>query len=151
MLSFRDVETGLRIGDRNVIREGVTIHRSTREGGATVVGSDCFLMACVHVAHDNRIGDRVILANNVMLAGHVAVGERAFVGGGADRIRAPQVVGAVDMPQRQVLPGLEAERIAQIGRHVEGDDHGVAGVGAHLAHAQGMEVKTAHRGLVRRV
>jgi UDP-N-acetylglucosamine acyltransferase len=82
-LSFRDLETRLVIGDRNVIREGVTIHRSTKAGGATVVGSDCFLMAYVHLAHDNRIGDRVIMANNVMLAGHVEVGERAFVGGGA--------------------------------------------------------------------
>ena len=71
------------VGDRNVIREGVTINRSTKAGGATVVGSDCFLMAYVHVAHDNRIGDRVIIANNVMLAGHVEVGERAFLGGGA--------------------------------------------------------------------
>jgi UDP-N-acetylglucosamine acyltransferase len=82
-LSFRGGETGLVIGDRNVIREGVTIHRSTKEGGATRVGSDCFLMAYVHVAHDNRIGDRAILANNVMLAGHVEIGERAFLGGGA--------------------------------------------------------------------
>jgi UDP-N-acetylglucosamine acyltransferase len=82
-LAFRDQETALVVGDRNVIREGVTIHRSTKAGGATVIGSDCFLMACVHVAHDNRIGDHVILANNVMLAGHVEVGERAFVGGGA--------------------------------------------------------------------
>ena len=82
-LSFRDPETRLVIGDRNVIREGVTIHRSTKPGGATVVGSDCFLMAYVHVAHDNRIGDRVIMANNVMLAGHVEVGERAFLGGGS--------------------------------------------------------------------
>jgi len=82
-LSFRDRETGLLIGDRNVIREGVTIHRSTKEGGATVVGSDCFLMAYVHVAHDNRIADRAILGNNVMLAGHVELGERAFLGGGA--------------------------------------------------------------------
>jgi UDP-N-acetylglucosamine acyltransferase len=81
-LSFRDRVTGLVIGDRNVIREGVTIHRSTKEGGVTVVGSDCFLMAYVHVAHDNRIGDRAIIANNVMLAGHVEVGERAFLGGG---------------------------------------------------------------------
>jgi UDP-N-acetylglucosamine acyltransferase len=82
-LSFRERETGLVIGDRNVIREGVTIHRSTKEGGATLVGSDCFLMAYVHVAHDNRIGDRAILANNVMLAGHVELGERAFLGGGS--------------------------------------------------------------------
>ncbi len=82
-VSFAGQETALVIGDRNVIREGVTIHRSTRPGGATVVGSDCFLMAYVHVAHDNRIGDRAILANNVMLAGHVEVGERAFLGGGS--------------------------------------------------------------------
>jgi UDP-N-acetylglucosamine acyltransferase len=82
-LSFRDQETAVVVGDRNVIREGVTIHRSTKAGGSTVVGSDCFLMAYVHVAHDNRIGDRAVLANNVMLAGHVEVGERAFLGGGA--------------------------------------------------------------------
>ena len=82
-LSFKDQETSVVVGDRNVIREGVTINRSTKAGGATVVGSDCFLMAYVHVAHDNRIGDRVVLANNVMLAGHVEVGERAFLGGGA--------------------------------------------------------------------
>jgi UDP-N-acetylglucosamine acyltransferase len=82
-VAFREQETALVIGDRNVIREGVTIHRSTRPGGATRVGSDCFLMALVHVAHDNRIGDRAILANNVMLAGHVELGERTFMGGGA--------------------------------------------------------------------
>jgi len=82
-LSFRDRDSRLVIGDRNVLREGVTIHRSTKEGGVTVVGSDCFLMANVHVGHDNRIGDRVIMANNVMLAGYVEIGERAFLGGGA--------------------------------------------------------------------
>ena len=69
------------IGQRNRIREGVTVHRSTTAGGVTSVGSDCFLMAGVHVAHDNRIGDGAILANNVALAGHVEIGERAFLGG----------------------------------------------------------------------
>ncbi len=82
-LSFTGAETGLLVGDGNVFREGVTVHRSTRPGGATVVGSGCFLMAYVHVAHDNRLGDRVILANNVMLAGHVEIADRAFLGGGA--------------------------------------------------------------------
>jgi UDP-N-acetylglucosamine acyltransferase len=82
-LSFAGHESGLVIGDRNVIREGVTVHRSTKPGGATIIGSDCFLMAYVHVAHDNHIADRAILANNVMLAGHVELGERAFLGGGA--------------------------------------------------------------------
>jgi UDP-N-acetylglucosamine acyltransferase len=46
------------------------------------VGSDCFIMAYAHIAHENRIGDRVILANNVMLAGYVEVGDRAFLSGG---------------------------------------------------------------------
>jgi len=81
-VAFKGQDSRLVIGDRNLIREGVTIHRSTKPGGTTVVGSDCFLMAYAHVAHDNRLGDRVIVANNVMLAGHVEVAERAFLGGG---------------------------------------------------------------------
>ncbi|MGE5124782.1 MAG: acyl-ACP--UDP-N-acetylglucosamine O-acyltransferase, partial [Betaproteobacteria bacterium] len=81
-LSFTGGETGLVVGDRNVIREGVTLHRSAKPGSATAIGSDCFLMAYVHVAHDDRIGDSVIVANNVALAGHVEVGDRAFLSGG---------------------------------------------------------------------
>jgi UDP-N-acetylglucosamine acyltransferase len=81
-LSFGGGGSGVVIGERTVIREGVTVHRSTRAGGATVIGSDCFLMAYVHVAHDDRLGDRVIAANNVALAGHVEVADRAFLSGG---------------------------------------------------------------------
>jgi UDP-N-acetylglucosamine acyltransferase len=80
-VAFTGAESRLVIGQRNRIREGVTIHRSTKPGGTTVVGSDCFLMAYAHVAHDNRIGDGAILANNVALAGHVEIGDRAFLGG----------------------------------------------------------------------
>jgi UDP-N-acetylglucosamine acyltransferase len=81
-VAFTGADSRLVIGDRNLIREGVTIHRSTKQGGATVIGSDCFLMAYAHVAHDNRLGDRVIVANNCALAGHVEIGDRAFLGGG---------------------------------------------------------------------
>lgn len=81
-LSFTGVESRVVIGDRNAIREGVTIHRSTKQGGATVVGSDCFLMAYSHVAHDDRIGDRVVIANNTALAGHVEIADHAFLSGG---------------------------------------------------------------------
>jgi UDP-N-acetylglucosamine acyltransferase len=80
-VSFKGGPSTLRIGDRNRIREGVTIHRGG-EGRETVVGSDCFLMAYVHVAHDDRIGDGVVIANNVALAGHVTIGDRAFLSGG---------------------------------------------------------------------
>ncbi len=81
-LSFSGARTELRMGDRNRVRAGVTIHRGTPASGTTVVGSDCFLMGYAHVAHDCRLGDRVILANNVALAGHVHIGDRAFLSGG---------------------------------------------------------------------
>jgi UDP-N-acetylglucosamine acyltransferase len=80
-LSFQGGASSLRIGDRNRIREGVTIHRAGA-GRETIVGSDCFLMAYVHVAHDDHLGDGVIIANNVALAGHVEIGDRAFLSGG---------------------------------------------------------------------
>ncbi len=64
------------IGDRNVIRENVSIHRGAKENGVTRVGNDCFLMAGAHMGHDSTIG------NNVMLGGYVSVGDRVFMGGG---------------------------------------------------------------------
>jgi UDP-N-acetylglucosamine acyltransferase len=83
-LSF-DVQTrsGVRIGARTVIREHATISRATKPGTFTSVGEDCFLMTGCHVAHDCRVGDRVVIANAVLLAGHVQIGDRAFLGGGA--------------------------------------------------------------------
>ncbi|HXG94433.1 MAG TPA: acyl-ACP--UDP-N-acetylglucosamine O-acyltransferase [Blastocatellia bacterium] len=81
-IGYEECESYLRIGARNRIREGVTMHRGTQPGSETVVGSDCFIMACAHVAHNCRLGDRVILANNVALAGHVEIEDRAFLSGG---------------------------------------------------------------------
>ncbi|MEM9185834.1 MAG: acyl-ACP--UDP-N-acetylglucosamine O-acyltransferase [Planctomycetota bacterium] len=71
------------VGDRNVFRENVTVHRAMNDTGETRIGSDCLLMVASHVAHDCAIGDRVVLTNNVMLGGHVSVGSRAFLGGGS--------------------------------------------------------------------
>jgi len=81
-LAFSDCESFVRTGPRCVLREGVTIHRGTQPGSTTVIGADCYLMAYSHVAHNCRLGDRVILANNVALAGHVEIAERAFLSGG---------------------------------------------------------------------
>jgi UDP-N-acetylglucosamine acyltransferase len=67
------------IGAGNVFREGVTIHRGSKDGGATRVGSHCFLMAYTHIAHDCCVGDRVVMANTAGIAGHVTVGDRAFI------------------------------------------------------------------------
>ena len=76
-------DTGVRIGNDNVIREYVTIHRGTKEGGDTVVGDGNFFMTGFHAGHDSVIGNRVIAANNVLLGGHVKVEDRAFLGGGS--------------------------------------------------------------------
>lgn len=74
--------TRLEIGDHNIIREGVTIHRGTiQDESITRVGSHNLLMAYVHVAHDCRVGDHVVIANNAALAGHVYVGDHTILGG----------------------------------------------------------------------
>ena len=83
-LAFQpSVQSEVRLGDGNKIREYCTIHRGTTAGSATTVGSGCFLMAGAHLAHNCHLGDHIVLANNVLLAGHVTVGDRVFIGGGA--------------------------------------------------------------------
>lgn len=83
-LGFRpETPSGVRIGAHTVIREHVTVNRATKPGESTTVGADCFLMTGCHVAHDCRIGERVVIANAVLLAGHVHIGDRTFLGGGA--------------------------------------------------------------------
>ncbi len=79
---YQGEPTRLEIGDHNVIREGVTLHRGTvQDQGVTCIGSHNLLMAYAHVAHDCIVGDQVILANNAALAGHVRVGDYAILGG----------------------------------------------------------------------
>ncbi len=74
--------TRLEVGDRTIIRESATLHRGTEgDRGVTRVGSDCLVMAYVHVAHDCQVGDHVVLSNAVTLAGHVEVEEHAVIGG----------------------------------------------------------------------
>jgi UDP-N-acetylglucosamine acyltransferase len=101
-LKYAGEPTRLEIGDNNVFREFVTIHRGTPGGGGlTTIGSDGLFMAYVHIAHDCQVGSQVIFANNATLAGHVdveggstvgaltavhqfcRVGEHAFLGGGS--------------------------------------------------------------------
>jgi UDP-N-acetylglucosamine acyltransferase len=75
-------ETRLEIGDRNTIREFVTFNRGTvQDAGVTRIGNDNWIMAYVHIAHDCRIGDQTIFANNASLAGHVHIDDYAILGG----------------------------------------------------------------------
>lgn len=80
-LKYRDEPTQLRIGDDNVFREHVTVHRSAKTSEDTVIGSGNFLMANSHVAHNCQVGNHVILANGALLGGHVTVQDRAFISG----------------------------------------------------------------------
>ena len=82
-LGYKPCTSYTRIGDRNIIREYVTIHRSWEEGHATEIGDDNCFMAMSHVAHDCKIGNNVILANGVLLGGHVEVEDKAFLSGNA--------------------------------------------------------------------
>ena len=78
----RTIRSGVRIGQGNVFREHVTIHRSTSAGGMTVIGNHNFLMAGAHIGHDSVVQDHSVMANNVLIAGHVSIGSRCFIGGG---------------------------------------------------------------------
>ena len=81
-LGYADEPTRLEIGNRNIIREYCTLNRGTEGGhGVTRVGSGNFFMAYVHIAHDCSVGDHTIFANCASLAGHVSVGDYAFLGG----------------------------------------------------------------------
>lgn len=80
-LKYRGEESWVEIGEETVIREYSTVNRGTAQSGVTRIGAAAYLMSYVHVAHDCRIGDGVILANCVQLAGHVTIHERANLSG----------------------------------------------------------------------
>ena len=80
-LAYHGATSFTYIGDRNTIREYATIHRGTKENSATTIGNDNYLMAYSHVAHNCKIGNKVILVNNASLTGYCEVGDGAFLSG----------------------------------------------------------------------
>lgn len=78
---YKGEPTFLTIGDRNIIREGVTIHRATGEGNTTVVGSENMIMAYAHIGHNAHVGNNVTIASYVGISGHVTVEDRVVFGG----------------------------------------------------------------------
>ncbi len=81
-LKYKNEKTGVRIGNNNIIRENVTIHKGSVKGdGLTEIGESNFLMAYTHIAHDCKIGNSIIMANATTLGGHVQVEDFAFIGG----------------------------------------------------------------------
>lgn len=114
-LKFQGERTTAEIGDRTTIREYVTVNRGTSYANKTVVGSDCLLMAYVHVAHDCILGDYVILANNVNLAGHVTIEDHAILEGLVavqqfTKIGAHSFVAGGSLVRKSVPPFVKAAR-----------------------------------------
>lgn len=114
-LKFHGEKTYAIIGDRTNVREFVTINRGTQAAGKTVIGNDCLLMAYAHVAHDCVLGDRVILANNVNLAGHVEIEDWAILEGLVAvqqfiRIGAHAFVAGGSLVRKNVPPYIRAAR-----------------------------------------
>jgi UDP-N-acetylglucosamine acyltransferase len=109
-LKYKGERSETRIGDRNKIREFVTIHRGTEGGGMlTSIGDDNLLMAYVHVAHDVRVGSHCVLSNAATLGGHVTVGDWVWVGASSGvhqfcRVGAHAIVGGYSVITQDVLP-----------------------------------------------
>jgi len=109
-LKYKGERSETRIGDRNRIREFVTVHRGTEGGGSlTSIGNDNLLMAYVHVAHDVRISCHAVLGNAVTFGGHVAVEEWAWIGAGTAvhqfcRVGKHAMVGGYSVITQDILP-----------------------------------------------
>lgn len=108
-LKFKGEKTFTYIGDRTVIREGATIHRATGEGNETRVGSDCLLMAYIHIAHNCTLGNHVIMSNLASCAGHATVEDRVVIGGMAGvhqfvKIGRNAMVGGMSKLVQDVVP-----------------------------------------------
>lgn len=109
-MKYRGEPTRLEIGDANVFREFVTVHRGTAGGGGvTRIGNHSLLMAYVHIAHDCQLGDHIIMANGASLAGHVEIGSHANLGAFCGihqftRIGVHSFLGAFSLVNRDILP-----------------------------------------------
>ena len=113
-LKFNGSRSYVVLGDRNVVREHVTINRATGEGDTTRIGNDNLLMAYVHVAHDCTIGDHCVLANGVTLAGHVSIEDHVVIGGMTGlhqfiRVGRMAMVGAMSRLAQDVPPFMLTE------------------------------------------
>jgi UDP-N-acetylglucosamine acyltransferase len=123
-LNFQaQTKSRIEIGNANVIREHCTIHRGATEGSATVLGDGNFLMVGAHVGHDCKIGNGVVIVNDSLLAGHVRIDDRAFIGGGSrfhQGIRLGRVVMAEGRFTKNLPPFLIAAKNQVFGVNILG-------------------------------
>ncbi len=144
-LGWKGGRSYLKIGDGNVIREYATIHRGTKEETSTVLGNNNFLMAMSHVAHNCQVGNHVILANGVLLAGYVVVEDRAFLSGNAvvqqnTRVGMASILSGVGAATKDVPPFMIVLNRSEVG--------GVNVVGmrrAGIGSASIRQIRNAHK------
>ncbi len=109
-LKYKGEKATLEIGEKCIIREGVTMNAGTASGGGkTIVGDQCAFLANSHVGHDSILGDNIVLSNNVMIAGHVQVGDNVIFGGGSaviqfTRIGAHAFIGGLAGLENDLIP-----------------------------------------------
>ena len=115
-MKYKGEASTVTIGDNTIIRECVTLNRGTAlDKNTTTIGSNCLLMAYVHVAHDCVIGNNVIIANSVQLAGHIEVQDYAFIGGASAvhqfvSIGAHSIISGGSLVRKDVPPYTKAGR-----------------------------------------
>lgn len=114
-LKFEGEDSLVVIGNNTTIRECVTINRGTKALGKTVIGDNCLIMACAHIAHDCVIGNNCIIVNSVLMAGHVEMDDWAIVGGLAaiqqfSKIGTHAFVGGGSLVRKDVPPYVKAAK-----------------------------------------
>lgn len=112
---FAGEKTTAEIGDNTIIREFVTVNRGTMDKHKTIIGSNCLILAYVHIAHDCQIDDNVTLVNSVQLAGHIHIGEFATIGGASAihqfvNVGAHAMIAGGSLVRKDVPPFVTAAR-----------------------------------------
>lgn len=139
-------KSAVEIGNRNTIREYCTIHRGSTEGSATIIGEENFLMVGNHVGHNCRLGNGVVMANDCLMAGHVRIDDRAFIGGGSrfhQGIRMGRLVMAEGRFTQNLPPFLSAAKNEVYGFNIIGMRR------ANFSGAERDEIKRAFKLLYR--
>jgi len=146
-VKYHGEPTRLVIGDRTLVREFATIHRASTGGsGVTSIGPESFIMAYAHVAHDCQLGERVIMANQASLAGHVEIGRCAVIGGMSGvhqfvRIGEYAFLGACSAVLQDIPPFVKAQ-----GNRAKPFGLNVVGLRRHGASAEAIQaLKQAYR------
>ncbi|MCX5682632.1 MAG: acyl-ACP--UDP-N-acetylglucosamine O-acyltransferase [Planctomycetota bacterium] len=150
-ISYRDEPTCVEIGDDNVFRECVSVHRGTaKDAGVTRIGNRCYFMVCSHVAHDCHLEDQIIFGNNVLIGGHVHVQSGVLVNGGAavhpfTTIGRLAYVGGLTRIVQDVTPFMIVEGHPSRVRGINAVGMRRAGLSEEVAEAMGRAYRRIYR------